>query len=256
MELAELGENGRSLAMAERTLALRRRLSATFASLRNPKFRRYFAAQIASNIGNLIQITAENWLVLQLIAAGEGGLGRGLALGITNALQFGPLVFFGLYGGVISDRLDRRRLLMATQCLSALLAAAMGILVATHLVRLWMVWVGALLLGLIICADRPGQSSFIKDLVGDADLPNAVALNNAVISSGRMIGPAVSGLLIADFGIAPSFLINAVSFAMVILVLTTLDVSRLHAAHPVERGLGQCVKACPTFDTILSCGLP
>jgi len=225
--------------MAERTRILRRRLHTTFASLRNPNFRMYFAAQIASNIGNWIQITAENWLVLQLTPASGGGLGRGLALGITNALQFGPLVFFGLYGGVISDRFDRRRLLITTQCLSALLAAAMGILVATHLIRLWMIWLGALLLGLIICVDRPGQSSLIKDLVGDADLPNAVALNHAVISSGRMIGPAVSGLLIAYFGIAPSFLINAVSFAMVILVLTTLDVSRLHAARPVERGPGQ-----------------
>jgi predicted MFS family arabinose efflux permease len=218
--------------MAERTRTLRPRLHMTFASLRNPNFRRYFAAQIASNVGNWIQITAENWLVLQLTHSG-------LALGITNALQFGPLVFFGLYGGVITDRLDRRRLLIVTQCLLALLAAAMGILVATHLIRLWMIWVAALLLGLIICVDRPAQSSLIKDLVGDADLPNAVALNNAVISSGRMIGPAVSGLLIGFFGTAPSFLINAVSFAMVILALTTLDVSRLHAAQPVERRPGQ-----------------
>jgi MFS family permease len=147
-------------------------------------------------------------------------------------LQFGPLVFFGLYGGVITDRLDRRRLLIVTQCLLALLAAAMGILVATHLIRLWMIWLAALLLGLIICVDRPAQSSFTKDLVGDADLPNAVALNNAVISSGRMIGPAVSGLLIASFGTAPSFLINAVSFAMVILALTTLDVSLSMRLNP------------------------
>jgi MFS family permease len=129
--------------------------------------------------------------------------------------------------------------LIVTQCVLALLAAAMGILVVTHLIRLWMIWVAALLLGLIICVDRPGQSSFIKDLVGDADLPNAMALNNAVISSGRMIGPAVSGLLIGYFGTAPSFFINAISFAMVILALTTLDVSRLHAARPVKRRPGQ-----------------
>lgn len=218
--------------MAEPTRTLRRSLHTTFAGLRNPNFRRYFAAQIASNIGNWIQITAENWLVLQLTHSG-------LALGITNALQFGPLVFFGLYGGVITDRFDRRRLLILTQCALALLAAAIGVLVATHLIRLWMIWLAALLLGLVICADRPGQSSFIKELVGEADLPNAVALNNAVISSGRMIGPAVSGLLIAYFGMAPSFFINAVSFAMVILVLITLDVSRLHAARPVERQSGQ-----------------
>jgi MFS family permease len=225
MQLAGLGDTGRGLVMAERTRTLRPRLHTTFASLRNPNFRRYFAAQVASNVGNWIQITAENWLVLQLTHSG-------LALGIINALQFGPLVFFGLYGGVITDRLDRRRLLIVTQCLLALLAAAMGILVATHLIRLWMIWLAALLLGLIICVDRPAQSSFTKDLVGDADLPNAVALNNAVISSGRMIGPAVSGLLIASFGTAPSFLINAVSFAMVILALTTLDVSLSMRLNP------------------------
>lgn len=117
--------------MVERNLALRRKLNATFASLQNPNFRRYFAAQIASNIRNWIQITAENWLVLQLTptfhsSVSGGGLGWGLALGITNALQFGPLVFFGLYGGVVTDRLDRRRLLIVTQCALALLAAAIS----------------------------------------------------------------------------------------------------------------------------------
>lgn len=230
--------------MAERNHALHRKLHAKFASLQNPNFRRYFAAQIASNIGNWIQITAENWLVLQLTptfhsSVSGGGLGWGLALGITNALQFGPLVFFGLYGGVITDRLDRRRLLIVTQCALALLAAAIGVLVVTHLIRLWMIWLAALLLGLVVCVDRPAQSSLIKELVGEADLPNAVALNNAVTSSGRMIGPAVGGLLIAYFGIASSFLLNTVSFAIVILVLRTLDVSRLHAARPVERQPGQ-----------------
>ena len=104
-------------------------LHTTFISLRNPNFRAYFAAQIGSNIGSWIQITAENWLVLQLTDSG-------LALGITNALQFGPLVFFGLYGGVIADRFDRRRLLIVTQSALALLAAAIGLLVVTNLIRL------------------------------------------------------------------------------------------------------------------------
>src|SRR4029077_4190428 len=128
-------------------------------------FRIYLAAQIGSNIGTWIQITAENWLILQLT-------GSGLALGITNALQFGPLVFFGLYGGVIADRFDRRRLLIVTQGALAVLAAAVGLLVVTNLIRLWMIWLAALSLGLIMSIDRPALLGFVKDLVGEADLPN------------------------------------------------------------------------------------
>ena len=214
--------------MAEQTRRLPHSLHSTFISLRNPNFRVYFAAQIGSNIGSWIQITAENWLVLQLTDSG-------LALGITNAFQFGPLVFFGLYGGVIADRFDRRRLLIVTQSALALVAAAVGLLVATNLIQMWMIWVAALLLGLIMCIDKPALLSFVKDLVGEADLPNAVALNNAVISSGRMIGPVISGVIIASFGMAPSFLINAVSFGLVVLALMTLDVARLHVTRPEER---------------------
>src|SRR6266704_1771247 len=129
--------------MAEQTQILQHGLHTTFISLRNANFRIYFAAQIGSNIGAWIQITAENWLVLQLSDSG-------LALGITNALQFGPLVFFGLYGGVLADRFDRRCLLMATQSALALLAVAIGVLVGAHLIQLWMIWVAALLLGLVL----------------------------------------------------------------------------------------------------------
>jgi MFS family permease len=153
------------------------RFHATFASLRNRNLRIYLVAQIGSNVGAWIQITGENWLVLQLSDSG-------LALGITNALQFGPLLVFGLYGGVIADRLDRRRLLMATQSGMALLAAVVGLLVVTDLIQLWMIWLAALLLGLIMSVDKPALLAFVKDLAGEADLPNAVALNNAVIASG------------------------------------------------------------------------
>src|ERR1700730_18804264 len=134
--------------MAAQTQLLPHRLRATFASLRNPNFRLYFVAQIGSNIGAWIQITAENWLILRLT-------GSGLALGITNALQFGPLVFFGLYGGVVADRVDRRRLLIVTQSALALLAAAVGLLVATNLIELWMIWLDALLFGMVMSIDRP-----------------------------------------------------------------------------------------------------
>src|SRR5439155_2686677 len=116
MGLAEFGKNRRSLMIGEQSQTLSSRLHATFISLRNPNLRIYFAAQIGSNVGTWIQITAENWLILQLTDSG-------LALGVTNALQFGPLVFFGLYGGVIADRFDRRYLLIVTQSALGLLSA-------------------------------------------------------------------------------------------------------------------------------------
>jgi MFS family permease len=218
--------------MAEQTQSVPNGLHSTFVTLRNANFRLYFAAQIGSNIGSWIQITAENWLVLQLTDSG-------LALGITNALQFGPLVFFGLYGGVIADRFDRRRLLIVTQSALGLLATVIGLLAATNLIQLWVIWVAALLLGLIMSIDKPALLSFIKDLFGEEDLPNAFALNNAVISSGRMIGPVISGVIMASSGLAPSFFINAVSFGLVVLVLIMLDVARLHVTRPAERKPGQ-----------------
>lgn len=218
--------------IAKRFGAISTGLGAAFVSVHNPNFRPYLAAQMGSNIGNWIQITAENWLVLQLTHSA-------LALGITNALQFGPLLAFGLYGGVIADRFDRRRLLILTQGALALLSLAIGVLVARQLIQLWMIWGAALVLGCVISIDRPALNGFLKDLVGDADLPNAVALNNAVISSGRMIGPAISGFLIATLGLAPSFFINALSFVIVVCVLGMLDVASLHAKRGVERKPGQ-----------------
>jgi predicted MFS family arabinose efflux permease len=190
------------------------------------------AAQVGSNVGAWIQITAENWLVLQLAHSG-------LALGITNALQFGPLVVLGLYGGLIADRFDRRRLLIATQGALALLATIVGTLVASGLIELWMIWLAALVLGVVMSVDRPALLSFVKDLVGEEDLANAVALNNAATSAGRMVGPVVGGVLVATVGLAPGFFINAASFGLVVLVLAKLDARRLEANKPVERRSGQ-----------------
>jgi MFS family permease len=187
---------------------------------------------MVSSIGSWIQITAENWLVLHLTNSG-------LALGITNAFQFGPLVLFGLWGGTIVDRLNRRRVLIVTQSALALLATVVGLLVVTNFIRVWIIWLAALQLGLIICIDKPALLAFLKDLVGEADLPNAAALNNAVVSSGRMIGPVTGGLLIVVFGMSWSFFINAVSYCLVVVVLMTLNAARLHMTQPVGRKSGQ-----------------
>jgi MFS family permease len=205
-------------------------------ALSHRNFRLYFIAQVVSNIGTWIQITVENWLVLQLSHSG-------LALGITNALQFGPSLLLGLYGGVIADRHDRRRVLMITQACLGLLALAVGILAGVGTIRVWMIWLAAGVLGLVKCFDLPALQSLVSDLVGPADLPNAVAWTNAVSATGRLIGPTLGGLVLAVLGAAPGFLINAASFALVVVVLARLRPAELSPRTPVPRASGQIREA-------------
>jgi MFS family permease len=195
----------------------------TPSALRDRDFRLYLAAQVVSSMGTWVQITVENWLVLQLSHSG-------LALGITNALQFGPSLVLGMYGGVIADRRDRRRLLMLTQACLGLLALAVGALACIGAVRVWMIWLAAFGLGLVKCFDLPALQSFVKDLVGPARLANAVAWTNATSAIGRMVGPVIGGLILASAGAAPGFLINAASFALVVVVR-----AKLHPAEPPPR---------------------
>jgi MFS family permease len=201
-------------------------------ALRHRNFRLYFAAQIISNIGSWIQITVENWLVLELSHSG-------LALGVTNALQFGPSLLFGMYGGVVADRRDRRRLLIITQTCLGLLALAVGLLAGVGAIRVWIIWLAAGALGLVKCFDLPALQSFVKDLVGSAALPNAVAWTNAISATGRMIGPVFGGLVLTTFGIAPGFLINAATFAVAVVVLANLRHGELSPRTPVLRASGQ-----------------
>jgi MFS family permease len=201
-------------------------------ALRHRNFRRYFAAQIISSIGTWVQITVENWVVLELSHSG-------LALGVTNALQFGPSVLLGLYGGVAADRRDRRHLLMLTQTCLGLLALAVGLLAAFGVLRVWIIWLAAGMLGVVKCFDEPALQSFVKDLVGPADLPNAVALSNTIKATGRMIGPVSGGLVLTTMGVAPGFLINAATFALVVTMLATLCPAELSPRIPVQAASGQ-----------------
>jgi MFS family permease len=188
--------------------------------------------QLVSSAGTWVQITVENWLVLQLSHSG-------LALGVTNALQFGPSVVLGMYGGVVADRRDRRRLLMTTQACLGLLALAVGLLAGIGVVRVWMIWIAAGALGLVNCFDRPALQSFVKDLVGSADLANAVAWSGAISATGRMVGPALGGLVLTTLGTAPGFAINAATFALVVVVLANLRQDELSPRTPVSRGSRQ-----------------
>jgi MFS family permease len=207
-------------------------LERTFRSLRTRNYRLYFFGQIVSLTGTWMQSVGQAWLVLELT-------GSGVALGATAALQFAPILLAGPWGGVIADRVDKRRLIVWTQAAAAALALTLGLLTLFHVVRLWMVLVLALLLGVVNLVDMPARQSFVIEMVGAEDVANAVSLNSVVVNGARVIGPAVAGLLIATIGIAPCFLINAGSYLAVIAGLLAMDSTTLKRTRPVPRGPGQ-----------------
>jgi MFS family permease len=180
-----------------------------------------------------MQRVAQDWLVLEL------SHNSGTALGITTGLQFLPLLLFGLWGGVIADRYPKRRVLMFTQVSMGLLALVLGVLAMTGSAQLWHVYVLAFGLGLATVVDNPTRQTFVIEMVGKADLPNAIALNSASFNGARVLGPAVAGMLIATIGTAPVFLVNAASFVAVLLGLALMRDGELHTVEPVARAKGQ-----------------
>ena len=208
-------------------------MSPTFRSLRIANYRRYYAGGLVSNTGTWMQRVAQDWLVLQLSG------GSGVALGITTGLQFLPMLLIGPWAGVLADRLPKRQLLIATQAFMGVAALALGLLDVTDVVAVWHVYVLAALLGIGTAVDNPARQSFVIEMVGPEDLPNAVGLNSASFNMGRVLGPAAAGLLIEVFDTGPVFLINAVSFLAVIGALLSMDPSQLEPAPRLERAKGQ-----------------
>ncbi len=204
----------------------------TFASLANPNYRRYYSGQAISLIGTWMQTVAQSWLVLQLT-------GSGTALGLVVALQTLPVLLLGPYGGVVADRVDKRMLMIALQSMMGVLALVLGLLTVTHEVQLWQVYVLAFLLGLNNCFENPARQAFVLEMVGPADLRNAVSLNSVLVNAARAIGPAVAGIIIATGGIGICFLLNAASFVAVVTSLLRLDTSRLQPSTPTARARGQ-----------------
>lgn len=205
----------------------------TFASLRVPNYRLYASGQIVSLAGTWMQRVAQDWLVLDLSG------GSATALGFTAALQFTPTLVLSLWGGVLADRVDKRRALMALQAAMGLCALVLGVAVVTGMVELWHVYLLSLLLGCFSALDVPVRQAFVPELVGTAQLGNAVALNSLTFNLARIVGPSVAGVLIAVTGTGWVFLINAASFAAVITGLALMDPSRLHRTEPVPRAPGQ-----------------
>jgi MFS family permease len=204
----------------------------TFSSLRVPNYRRYFFGQIVSMSGTWVQSVGQMWLVYELT-------GSGVALGVVTALQFAPVLVAGMWGGVVADRFDKRKVLMAAQVASASLALALGVLVATGSVRLWMIYALAFALGCVSVVEIPTRQSFVIEMVGPDHLANAVGLNSTVFTAARVVGPAVAGVLISAVGIAWCFFINAASFVAVIGSLASMKADGLYRSEPLERGPGQ-----------------
>jgi len=179
-----------------------------------------------------MQTVAQTWLVVDLT-------GSGVDLGVTVALQFLPMLLFGMWGGALADRSDKRRVLIGLQAASALLALILYGLVATGSVELWMIYVLAFALGMVTAIDMPARQSFVIEMVGPDEIPNAVGLNSAMYNSGRILGPAAAGVTIATLGLAPAFLANALSFVAVIVALVMMRPEELHRREPVERQRGE-----------------
>jgi len=212
--------------------ALRSAGTRTFRSLRIRNYRLFFFGQLVSVTGTWMQTVAQTWLVLSLT-------GSGVDLGITVALQFLPMLLFGLWGGLLADRSDKRKLLIGTQVAGGLLALVLYGLVVTDSVELWMVYGMAFLLGVVTMIDMPTRQSFVTEMVGPDEVPNAVGLNSAMFNTGRILGPAAAGITIASLGIAPAFLANALSYLAVIAALVAMRTDELFRRERPPRRRGE-----------------
>ncbi|WP_419995935.1 MFS transporter [Streptomyces boninensis] len=204
----------------------------TFSSLKIRNYRLFATGQMVSNTGTWMQRIAQDWLVLSLT-------GSSTAVGITTALQFLPMLLFGLYGGVIADRYNKRKLLLITQSGMGLTGLALAALTLGGVVQVWHVYLMAFLLGMVTVVDNPTRQVFVSEMVGKDQMRNAVSLNAANFQSARLIGPAVAGVLITAVGSGWAFLLNGLSFVAPLAGLLMMRTSELHPVERAPRGKGQ-----------------
>jgi MFS family permease len=207
-------------------------LGRSFRSLSVPNYRRYFAGQVVSLSGNWMQTVAEVWLILRLT-------GSGTIVGLAAALQFLPVLVAGAWGGLLADRIPKRRLLTVTQALMALPALALWGLTVSGVVATWMVLGLIFARGCVNAFDNPARQSFVVEMVGPDRVVNAVSLNSVLVHTARIVGPATAGAVIAFLGVAPCFLINALTFVAMLVALRRMDPGQLVAAPVATRERGQ-----------------
>jgi MFS family permease len=203
----------------------------SFNSLEVPNYRRYFAGQLISLSGTWMQTVAAIWVVLSLTDSG-------VAVGLTTALQFLPMLLIGAWGGLLADRIPKRRLLITTQALMAIPALGLFVVTATGAVTPWMVYLAVFAFGSLNAVDNPTRQSFVIEMVGPDRVVNAVSLNSVIVQAARIVGPGVAGILIATVGVVPCFALNAFTFVAMIFALWRMDPSRLQAPPVAEREPG------------------
>lgn len=204
----------------------------TFSSLKIRNYRLFATGAVISNTGTWMARITQDWLVLSLT-------GSAAAVGITTALQFLPMLLFGLYGGVITDRFPKRRILLISQAALGLCGIALAALTLSGIVEVWHVYLIAFLLGMVTVVDNPARQAFVSEMVGPAQLRNAVSLNSANFQSARLMGPAVAGVLITTVGSGWAFLFNGLSFAAPLVGLMMMRPAEFHASMTVKRAKGQ-----------------
>ncbi|HEY3774337.1 MAG TPA: MFS transporter [Solirubrobacteraceae bacterium] len=211
---------------------VRRAGRTTFAALSVPNYRRYYYGQAISLAGTWMQMTAQSWLVYTLSHSAT-------VLGVIVAVQTLPVLVLGPYGGVVADRVDKRKLTIALQSAMGVQALILGLLTVTGTVRVWQIGVLAAVLGVNNAFENPARQSFMMELVGPEHLRNAVSLNSVLVNVARAIGPAIGGVLIETVGTGECFLINAASFIAVVYSLTSMDTSAISPTAPAGRARGQ-----------------
>jgi len=203
--------------MSRRRVALARSLVA----LQNRNFRAFFVGEVISTVGSWMQMLAQSWLVLELTDSGT-------ALGVTLALQTLPMLLIGAWTGVIADRVDNRKILQVTAVAGALQAIGLGAMEATGHVTVHWIWAFALVLGIVGAFERPALHAMIFELAGPDDLSSAIGIASTINSGGRLLGPALAGLIIATAGTAPVFFLNALTFAAILVALALIPDSARH----------------------------
>jgi MFS family permease len=204
----------------------------TFRSLRSRNFRLFFVGQLVSQAGTWMQSIAIIWVVLQLT-------NDGVALGLATAAQFLPVLFLGAWGGVVSDRVDRHRFLQFTQAAYLVVSVAFTVLAFTDRMNLPAIYALSSVYGVITALDNPARRALVVEMVDQADVPNAVGLNSALMTGSRVVGPAAAGILISTVGAEWAFLVNSVTFVAIIAALALMDRSALHSPPVVPRAKGQ-----------------
>ena len=198
-----------------------------YSALKNKNYRRFYIATLISTFGNFTQRVAQDWLTLDLTSSAK-------SLGVIVAAQFLPGIVFAIYGGVLADRYDQKRILFWLNFAGFLIATSTGILVATGHITFQILLISALLLGVVSGLDGPVRQSYYVLLVGDKDLPNALSWNQINLNIGRLVGPITAGLLIEHFGTSPGFIINGGTYLIAIVFLTTINVALYFPAHDLE----------------------